>query len=250
MLPCIITSFVGTVAALVIVSILTKDQPVKRQILIAIGGIVALISALLTYITRLDLVGKDAPPATSQLVCCSALFSRFSATVCCARSNSRPRAQRFSTPSSRCLQQLAVGRIIFPYILGILVAISLFRNSGLFEIFAGVLAENFSAIHVNEQIVNALPIAILRPFNSAGSRGFPARRDGNLRGGLVHRSPRLCFSMRGRDDFYVVAVYFGSVKIKHTRYAINTMLLVDLVCVCAAIFVCLMFFQLPGAGIK
>ena len=67
---------------------------------------------------------------------------------------------------------LAVGRIIFPYILRMLVAISLFRNSGLFEMFAAALARTFRAVHVSDQIVNALPIAILRPFNSAGSRGF------------------------------------------------------------------------------
>ena len=48
--------------------------------------------------------------------------------------------------------------------------------------------------------------------------------------------------------FYVLAVYFGSVKIKNTRYALSTMLLVDLICVFAAIFVCLVFFQLQAGA--
>ena len=52
------------------------------------------------------------------------------------------------------------------------------------------------------------------------------------------------FQCAAETTFYVIAVYFGSVKIKNTRYALSTMLLIDLICVCAAIFVCLAFFQL------
>jgi spore maturation protein SpmB len=139
---------------------------------------------------------------------------------------------------------LAVGRIIFPYILGMLVAISLFRNSGLFEMFAAALARTFRAVHVNDQIVNALPIAILRPFNSAGSRGFLL--DAMYTYGADSFTGRLgcVFQCAAETTFYVIAVYFGSVRIKNSRYALGTMLLVDLICVCAAVFVCLTFFKL------
>ena len=56
------------------------------------------------------------------------------------------------------------------------------------------------------------------------------------------------FQCAAETTFYVIAVYFGSVKIKNTRYALSTMLLVDLICVCAAVGVCLTFFQLPGVS--
>src|SRR6266403_2444205 len=139
---------------------------------------------------------------------------------------------------------LAVGRIIFPYILGMLVAISLFRNSGLFEMFTAALARTFRAVHVSDQIVNALPIAILRPFNSAGSRGFLL--DAMYTYGADSFTGRLgcVFQCAAGTTFYVIAVYFGSVKIKNTRYALSTMLLVDLICVFAAIFVSVAFFTL------
>jgi spore maturation protein SpmB len=129
-----------------------------------------------------------------------------------------------------------------------LVAISLFRNSGLFEMFAAGLAEAFRAVHVSDQIVNALPIAILRPFNSAGSRGFLL--DAMYTYGADSFTGRLgcVFQCAAETTFYVLAVYFGSVKIKNTRYALSTMLLVDLICVCAAIFVCLAFFELQGGA--
>jgi spore maturation protein SpmB len=143
---------------------------------------------------------------------------------------------------------LAVGRIIFPYILGMLVAISLFRNSGLFDIFANSLTTIFRAIHVNDQIVNALPIAILRPFSSAGSRGFLLDAMGTYGADSFTGRLSCVFQCAAETTFYVLAVYFGSVKIKNTRYALSTMLLVDLICVCAAVGVCLTFFQLPAAS--
>src|SRR4029453_8636363 len=103
----------------------------------------------------------------------------------------------------------------------------------------------------SDQIVNALPIAILRPLNSAGSRGFLL--DAMYKYGAASFTGRIgcVFQCAAETTFYFLAVYFGSVKIKNTRYALSTMLLVDLVCVFAAIFVCLVFFQLqagaPGA---
>src|SRR6266403_1380042 len=143
---------------------------------------------------------------------------------------------------------LAVGRIIFPYILGMLVAISLFRNSGLFEMFTAALARTFRAVHVSDQIVNALPIAILRPFNSAGSRGFLL--DAMYTYGADSFTGRLgcVFQCAAETTFYVLAVYFGSVKIKNTRYALSTMLLIDLICVCGAIFVSVAFFKLQAGA--
>ena len=106
----------------------------------------------------------------------------------------------------------------------------------------------FRGIHVSDQIVNALPIAILRPFSSAGSRGFLLDAMGTYGADSFTGRLACVFQCAAETTFYVIAVYFGSVKIKNTRYALSTMLLVDLICVCAAVFVCLTFFQLPGAS--
>ena len=247
MLPCIITSFVGTVAALVIVSIRQRINLLNAKILIAVGGIVAVISALLTYITRLDLVGKRHFTGNLSIgLLLGLIFAILAYSLLREKQFAAKGTTIFNSFVEGAYNGLTVGRIIFPYILGMLVAISLFRNSGLFEMFAGALAKVFSAVHVNEQIVNALPIAILRPFNSAGSRGFLLDAMGTYGADSFTGRLGCVFQCAAETTFYVVAVYFGSVKIKHTRYAISTMLLVDLVCVCAAIFVCLMFFQLPA----
>lgn len=245
MLPCIITSFVGTIAALVLVGIRQRINLFSATLVVAIGGIVGVIAGLLIYLTRLDLISKSHFTGNlSNVLLVGLIFAIFGYSLIREKQFTTKGTTMFNSFVEGAYNGLAVGRIIFPYILGMLVAISLFRNSGLFEMFAGLLARGFNAMHVDEQIVNAIPIAILRPFSSAGSRGFLL--DAMATYGADSFTARLAcvFQCAAETTFYVIAVYFGSVKIKDTRYALSTMLLVDLICVFAAIFICLVFFQL------
>jgi spore maturation protein SpmB len=126
--------------------------------------------------------------------------------------------------------------------MGMLVAISFFRNSGLFELISNGLSFAFSNIGVSKEITDSLPVAMLRPFSSGGSRGFMI--DSMRMFGPDSFTGRLSciFQCSAETTFYVIAVYFGSVNIKNTRYTLSTMLLVDLICVLAAIFVASWFF--------
>jgi spore maturation protein SpmB len=137
---------------------------------------------------------------------------------------------------------IKTGVTIFPYVLGMLVAISLFRNCGLFEIISNGISFVFSNIGLSKEITDSLPVAMLRPFSSGGSRGFMIDAMKNF--GADSFTGRLCciFQCSAETTFYVIAVYFGSVKIKNTRYTLGTMLLVDLICVIAAILVASWFF--------
>ncbi|MFL6519474.1 MAG: nucleoside recognition domain-containing protein [Chthoniobacterales bacterium] len=249
MLPCIITSFIGTVAALVVVGIRQRINLFNATIVVAIGGIVGIITALLIYITRLDVLSKSHFTGNlSNGVLLSLILVILGYSLWREKEFAAKGTTLFNSFVEGAYNGLTVGRIIFPYILGMLVAISLFRNSGLFDMFASALAWIFRAFHVNEQIVNALPIAILRPFSSAGSRGFLLDAMGTYGADSFTGRLACVFQCAAETTFYVIAVYFGSVKIKHTRYALSSMLLVDLICVCAAIFVCLAFFQLSAAA--
>ena len=148
----------------------------------------------------------------------------------------------FSSFVEGAMNGLETGKTVFPYILGMLVAISLFRNSGVFEMISNLISKIFMAFGIQKKIVDAFPIAILRPFNAAGSRGFMI--DAMKTYGVDSFTARLScvFQCAAETTFYVIAVYFGSVRIKNTRYALSTMLLVDLICVIAAIGICLLFF--------
>ena len=134
------------------------------------------------------------------------------------------------------------GVTIFPYVLGMLVAISLFRNSGLFEIISDGIAFFFSNMGVNKQITDALPVALLRPFSSAGSRGFLIDSMNTFGADSLTARLSSIFQCSAESTFFFFFVYFGSVNIKNTRYALGTMLLVDVICVITAIFVATWFF--------
>ena len=137
---------------------------------------------------------------------------------------------------------VTTGVKIFPYVMGMLVAISFFRNSGLFEIISNGLSFAFSNIGVSKDITNSLPVAMLRPFSSGGSRGFMI--DSMKTFGVDSLTGRLSciFQCSAETTFYVIAVYFGSINIKNTRYTLGMMLLVDLICVISAILVASWFF--------
>jgi spore maturation protein SpmA/spore maturation protein SpmB len=243
MLPCIITSFIGTIAALVIVGIRQKINFKSASLIISIGTIIGVIAGLLFYITSLDIIGKNHfTNNLSNVILLVIIFAILLYAFMREKYFAANDKDIFSSFVEGAASGLSTGKRIFPYILGMLVAISLFRNSGVFEIISGWMAKLFLAFGVSEEIVNALPIAILRPFNAAGSRGFLI--DSMRTYGADSFTGRLAsiFQCAAETTFYVIAVYFGSIKVKNTRYTLSTMLLVDLISVIAAIFVAMLFF--------
>ena len=243
MLPCIITSFIGTIAAFLIVGIKQKINFKSASLVLVLITLIAAIIGLLMYVNQLDLIGKNY--FTSNL---SALI--LIAIIAFTLIFSFVNEKKFTEASTTVFETFVVGAnngvktgvTIFPYVLGMLVAISLFRNSGLFEIISNWIAFIFSNMGVSKEITDALPVALLRPFSSAGSRGFLI--DSMNTFGADSLTARLAsiFQCSAESTFYVIAVYFGSVNIKNTRYALGTMLLVDVICVITAIFVATWFF--------
>jgi spore maturation protein SpmA/spore maturation protein SpmB len=243
MLPCIITSFIGTIAAFLIVGIRQKVNFKSASLIVALMAVIGAIVGLLFYINRLDLIGKNA--FTSNLsglmlvaiIGFTLVFSFIHEKKFVAKNTTI--FDSFVTGANNGLQ---TGVKIFPYVLGMLVAISFFRNSGLFEIISNGLSFIFSNIGVSKQITDSLPVAMLRPFSSGGSRGFMI--DSMRSFGPDSFTGRLSciFQCSAETTFYVIAVYFGSINVKNTRYTLSTMLLVDLVCVITAIFVASWFF--------
>lgn len=243
MLPCIITSFIGTIAAFVIVGIRQKINFKSASLILALTTILAAIAGLLFYITNLDLIGKNF--FTSNLSGLM-LIAIIGFTLIYAFINEKKflalNTTVFDAFVSGARNGLQTGVTIFPYVMGMLVAISFFRNSGLFEIISNGISFVFSNIGVTKSITDSLPVAILRPFSSAGSRGFLL--DSMTTYGVESFTAKLSaiFQCSAESTFYVIAVYFGAIKVKNTRYTLGIMLLVDIVCVITAILVATWFF--------
>ena len=238
MLPCIITSFIGTIAAFLIVGIKQKINFKSASLVVVLMTLIAAIVGLLMYVNHLDLIGKNYFTSNlSGLILVGIIIFTLLFSFIKEKKFTEAKTTVFEAFVSGANNGVKTGVTIFPYVLGMLVAISLFRNSGLFEIISNWIAYFFSNMGVNKQITDALPVAMLRPFSSAGSRGFLI--DSMNTFGADSMTGRLSsiFQCSAESTFYVIAVYFGSVNIKNTRYALGTMLLVDLICVITAIFV-------------
>ncbi|HEX2627478.1 MAG TPA: nucleoside recognition domain-containing protein, partial [Chitinophagaceae bacterium] len=139
-------------------------------------------------------------------------------------------------------QGLETSLRLIPYLVGLLVAISLFRNSGAFDFILDGIKALIVLFNGEARVADALPTALVKPLSGSGARALMIDTM------KVHQpdsfAGNLASVFRGSSDttFYIVAVYFGAVGIKNSRYAIPTMLLADLVGILTAIGVCYIFF--------
>jgi spore maturation protein B len=132
-------------------------------------------------------------------------------------------------------QGFATSLSIVPYLIAMLVAIGMLRASGFFELMSQMLAPLLSAIGMPSEL---LPLALIRPFSGSASIGIMAE--------LIHENggnsqiAKTAATMMGSTEttFYVIAVYFGAIGIKRTRYAIPAGLLADLTGIIVAVLVC------------
>lgn len=134
----------------------------------------------------------------------------------------------------------SVGVKIIPYLVGILVAIGMFRASGAIDIIAHVLSPFLNFIGMPADI---LPLAIIRPLSGSGALGIMTEIAGKY-GGDSYMA-RLAAVMTGSSEttFYVLAVYFGAVGIKKVRYALIAGLIADLAGIISALIICRIVFS-------
>jgi spore maturation protein SpmA/spore maturation protein SpmB len=127
---------------------------------------------------------------------------------------------------------------IIPYMVGMLVAVSMLRTSGAFDIIIQPVKQLIAWSGMDNRWAEGLPTALLRPFSAGGARGFMV--DAMRTYGPDSFIGKLVSVLQGSSEttFYVVALYFGSVSVKDTRYAIPVMLLADLAGVIFSILIC------------
>lgn len=132
---------------------------------------------------------------------------------------------------------------IIPYLVAMLVAIRVFRESGSLTYITDLLSTLIGYTGVNTDFVPALPAAIMKPFSGGGARGLMLDTMKNY--GADSFVGQLTCVLYGSTDstFYIVALYFGSVGVKKVRYALSLGLLAELIGLIAAIFIGYIFFH-------
>jgi len=243
MLPTIITSFVGTIAALLFVSIKQRINLLNWVIVALVTGISAVIGLLLFYITRLEGIEKiHFTGNLSNGVLLFIILAIIGYSIFKEKIFKLNQTNIFDSFVTGAKDGFTTGVRVLPYMIAMLVALSIFRNSGLMNIIMGGISATLNFFNVDPQVTNAIPVALMRPFSAGGSRGFMLDAMKTYGPDSLTGQLSCLFQGAAETTFYVIALYFGSVSVKETRYTLGIMLLVDLVCVLTAIVVCTLFF--------
>ena len=235
-IPCLIVTFVGTMAAMFIVSLKQKINLFQPVILGWILSISFLIACLVLYVTSLN---ADGIKSFSGILSNGLILLVFLLIVL---GGIYKKIDIFDAFIDGAKNGFDTAVKIIPYLVGMLVAISMLRTSGSFDVVIAGIKSLFIYIGSDTRFVEALPTALIRPLSGGAARGMMV--DTMTAYGADSFASKLSGIFQGASDttFYVIAVYFGSVSIKNTRYAIGAMLLADLVGVCTAIALAYLFF--------
>ncbi|MCW3073961.1 MAG: spore maturation protein [Flaviaesturariibacter sp.] len=235
-IPCMIATFAATIAAMCIVSFKQKINVFQPVVLAWIGGLSVIIALLVSYVSRLDSANAE---MFSSVLSNGIILVLFLAIVL---GGLYKKIDVFDAFVEGAKGGFETAVRIIPYIVGMLVAISLLRTSGTFDIIINGMKSFFAAIGTDTRFVDGLPTALIKPLSGSGARGMML--DTMKTFGADSFAGRLACILQGSSDttFYVIAVYLGSVSIKNSRYAVGAMLLADLVGIITSIILAYMFF--------
>ena len=235
-LPCMIATFFATMAAMIIVSFKQKINLLQPIVLAYLGGISAIIALLVMFLVRLN---KEELDDFSKLLSNGIILLIFLLIVL---GGIYKKINIFDAFIEGAKEGFYTCVKIIPYLVGILIAISLLRTSGVFDIIIDGMKYLANLSHLDTRFVDGLPTALIKPLSGSGARGMMV--DTMQTFGPDSFQGRLSAILQGSSDttFYVIAVYFGAVSIRDTRYTVGAMLLADLVGVITSILLAYMFF--------
>ena len=235
-LPILISTFIASLAGLIFVAIRQRINLLNKTVVSYIGGLSLLIGLLLYYVVMHPSEGE----VVSIVVGGGIMFSLISAFIILAI---RKKVNVYESFIDGAKGGFNVAISIIPYLIAILCAIALFRASGALDgILNGVRWLVLTAGLSVTEWVDALPVAFMKPLSGGGARGAYVEVMSNF--GIGSLQELIAATMQGSTEttFYVLAVYFGSVGIKKTRYAVTAGLFADLIGIIAAIIVSYIFF--------
>ncbi|MEN7549133.1 nucleoside recognition domain-containing protein [Rapidithrix thailandica] len=235
-IPILLATGISTISGLIIVSIYQKINLLDRVVMLYLGCLVALIAGAIFVFSQME---QSQVEKVSLVLSNVILFSVIVLFIGMAMYR-KVNAYEAFIEGAKGGFEIAVK--IIPYLVAILVAIGVFRASGAMEALLGFIASGFHYIGWDAEFVKALPTGLMRPLSGSGARGLMLEAMDTY--GADSLAGRMVSVMQGATDttLYVVAVYFGSVNIRKTRYAITCGLFADFVGVIAAVFISYLFF--------
>ncbi len=236
-LPTLIGTFISFAAGLVAVAWVQRIKLLQWPLLAFFGGFAALMAVLYFSLRGL-------PPAQmSQAIGVLGSGVIFGVIVLFVAAGALRRINVYEAFVEGAKEGFGVAIQIVPYLIAILVAISVFRSTGCMDVVVGAIGTAVVAVGLNADFVPALPVGLMKTLSGSGARGLMV--DVMKAYGVDSFQGKLAAIIQGSTEttFYVLAVYFGSVNISKTRYALTCGLFADLVGLVGAILVGYAFFH-------
>jgi spore maturation protein SpmA len=236
-LPILITTYFATLGGLIYVSIRQRINLFNKVVLGYIGGLTALIVAFITYLFN----HPEEIKVISSIVSNTIMFGFIAFFFVLAI---RSKIQVFESFIEGAKEGFQVSVNIIPYLVAMLAAVALFRSSGAFPDLMHALKYGLMYLGMQTlEFIDALPVIFMKPFSGSGARGLMVENMKVFGPDSFVSNLSATFQGSTETTFYVLAVYFGSVKITNTRYAAGAGILCDLIGGVTAVLVAYMFFK-------
>lgn len=236
-LPIMLATFTSTLVAILAVCVKQRINILQRNLLLFFGGLIAFIVGLVLLFRSMP---QEEVSLYSTLFANTLLF-----TIICGFivSGLRKRINVYDAFIEGAKEGFQTAITIIPYLVAILVGVGVFRASGAMDFLIDGVRMGVAAIGLNTDFVEALPTILMKPLSGSGARGMML--DAMNTYGADSFVGRLSAIVQGSCDttFYVVALYYGSVGIRDTRYTVPCALLADLAGAIAAIAMAYVFFS-------
>jgi spore maturation protein SpmA len=236
-IPILLATFFSTLAGLVSVALYQRINLFDKVILAYLGTLILLIGLLIYYFSTIsqEQIGTISTVASNVI-----LFTIIVSFIGLALIRKVNVYEAFIEGAK---EGFSVAITIIPYLVAILVAVGVFRVSGALDLIVGGIGQLFAWMGMNTDFVPALPVAFMKPLSGSGARGLMVEAMQTY--GADSFVARVASTIQGSTEttFYILAVYFGSVGVRKTRYALVCGLIADLFGVIAAICLAYLFFH-------
>jgi spore maturation protein SpmA/spore maturation protein SpmB len=238
--PILIATYFASLAGLIAVALIQKINLLHPVVLAYLGGATALVIGIIFYFRALD---QAAMESQSRLVAALFIFALITGFLVLGMIRKVNIYDAFIEGSK---EGFGVAIRIIPYLVAMLVAIGVFRASGAMTALMEGIGWAVARFGFDTQFVDALPTAMMKPLSGGGARGMAV--EAMQHHGVDSFVGRLACTFQGSTEttFYTLAVYFGAVSVRNTRYTVVCGLLADAAGFAAAIAVAYLFF---GKGI-
>jgi spore maturation protein SpmA len=236
-IPIMLATFFSTLAGLIAVSIYQRINLFDKVILSYLGGITLFMTGVIVYFS---LIPQEQIAEVSNVASTFIIFTVIISFVILAMIKKVNIYEAFIDGAK---EGFGIAVKIIPYLVAILVAIGVFRAAGAMDYVVKIISSSISFFGINADFVEALPTALMKPLSGSAARGMNLEIMKTY--GPDNFVGRLSSIFRGATEttFYIIAVYFGSVNIKKTRYAVTAGLIADAAGIIAGIFIGYLFFR-------